>query len=130
MPAWCLLLSGQSEKRTMQKASASLVPLHWVGLGCATLIVASGGISGCAKSSALSVAAGLLFCGVSSLGAYQLSQDPMNIWVFLAISGTLNGIIGLRFHYSGWIRPVVLNLSASLLTVTKFGISVLNRLRP
>lgn len=113
----------------MQKASAPLVPLHWVGLGCATLIVASGGISGCARSSALSAAAGLLFCGLSSLGAYQLSQDPMNIWVFLAISGTLKGIIGLRFHYSGWMRPVGLILGARLLTVTKLGISVLNRLR-
>ncbi|XP_032717293.1 transmembrane protein 14C-like [Lontra canadensis] len=109
----------------MQKASGPLVPLHWVGLGCATL-VASGRFSGCAKSSALSSAAGLLG-GLASLGAYQLSQDLRNIWVFLVISGTLNGIIGMRFHHSGWIRPVGLILGASLLTVTKLGISVLNR---
>lgn len=30
-----------------------------------------------------SLAAGLLFGGLAGLGAYQLSQDPRNVWVFL-----------------------------------------------
>ncbi|XP_045859900.1 transmembrane protein 14C-like [Meles meles] len=110
----------------MQKASGPLVPLHWIGLRCAAL-VASGRIIGCANASVLSLAAGLLLGGLASLGAYQLSQDLRNIWVFLAISGNLNGIIGMRFHHSGWIMPVGLILGASLLMVTKLGISVLNR---
>ncbi|VCW67860.1 unnamed protein product [Gulo gulo] len=121
-----MFLSGPSEKRTIQKASGPLEPLHCIGLSCAAL-VASGGITGCAKASVLSLAAGLLLGGLASLGAHQLSQYPRNIWVFLAISGTLNGIIGMRFHHSGWIRPVGLILGASLLMVTKLGISVLNR---
>lgn len=32
-----------------------------------------------------SLAAGLLFGGLAGLGAYQLSQDPRNIWVFLGM---------------------------------------------
>lgn len=30
-----------------------------------------------------SLAAGLFFGGLAGLGAYQLSQDPRNVWVFL-----------------------------------------------
>ena len=62
-----MLLSGQREKRTMQKDSGPLLPLHWTGLGSAVL-VASGGIVGYAKaSSVLSLAAGLPPCGLASL---------------------------------------------------------------
>lgn len=37
-----------------------------------------------------SLAAGLLFGGLAGLGAYQLSQDPRNIWVFLGKSASLS----------------------------------------
>lgn len=37
-----------------------------------------------------SLAAGLLFGGLAGLGAYQLSQDPRNIWVFLGMSASLS----------------------------------------
>nr|XP_058933764.1 transmembrane protein 14C isoform X1 [Kogia breviceps] len=68
----------------MQKDSGPLVPLHWIGFGYAAL-VASGGIIGYARAGSVpSLAAGLLFGGLAGLGAYQLSQDPRNIWVFLA----------------------------------------------
>uniref|UniRef100_A0A667HVF9 Transmembrane protein 14C n=1 Tax=Lynx canadensis TaxID=61383 RepID=A0A667HVF9_LYNCA len=68
----------------MQKDSGPLVPLHWIGFGYAAL-VASGGIIGYAKAGSVpSLAAGLLFGSLAGLGAYQLSQDPRNIWVFLA----------------------------------------------
>uniref|UniRef100_A0A8D1QWG8 Transmembrane protein 14C n=1 Tax=Sus scrofa TaxID=9823 RepID=A0A8D1QWG8_PIG len=71
----------------MQKDSGPLVPLHWIGFGYAAL-VASGGIIGYAKAGSVpSLAAGLLFGGLAGLGAYQLSQDPRNIWVFLGTSG-------------------------------------------
>ena len=77
------------------------VPLHWIGFGNAAL-VASGRIIGCAKAGGVpSLAAGLLFSSFAGLGAYHLSQDPGNIWVFLATSGTLADIMGIRFCHSG-----------------------------
>ncbi|KAK7823675.1 hypothetical protein U0070_003327, partial [Myodes glareolus] len=59
------------------------VPLHYLGFGYAAL-VATGGIIGYAKAGSVpSLAAGLFFGGLAGLGAYQLSQDPRNVWVFL-----------------------------------------------
>ncbi|XP_032264224.1 transmembrane protein 14C-like [Phoca vitulina] len=113
----------------MHKDSGPLVPSVWIGFGYAAR-GASGGIIGYAKADSFpSLAAGLLLGGVVGPGAYQLSQDPRNIWVFLAVSGTLAGITGMRFHHSGWVMPVGLIAGASLLTVTKLGINVLNRPR-
>ncbi|XP_023613156.1 transmembrane protein 14C isoform X1 [Myotis lucifugus] len=97
----------------MQKDSGPLVPLHWIGFGYAAL-VASGGIIGYAKAGSVpSLAAGLLFGGLAGLGAYQLSQDPRNIWVFLVTSGTLAGIMGMRFYHSGKFMPAGLIAGAS-----------------
>ncbi|XP_035579776.1 transmembrane protein 14C-like [Zalophus californianus] len=111
----------------MQKDSDPLMPLLWIGFGYAAL-VASGGIIGYAKADGVpSLAAGLLLRGLVGPGTYQLSQDPRNIWLFLAISGTLAGIMGMRFHHSGCVMPVGLITGANLLTVTKLGINVLNR---
>ncbi|XP_030867920.2 transmembrane protein 14C-like [Gorilla gorilla gorilla] len=85
--------------------TGSVVPLHWFGFGYAAL-VASGGIIGYVKAGSVpSLAAGLLFGSLAGLGAYQLSQDPRNIWVFLATSGTLAGIMGMRFYHSGKFMP-------------------------
>lgn len=82
------------------------VSLHWIGFGCATL-VASGGLIGSAKAGSVpSLAAGLLFRSLAGLSAYQLSRDPGNIWIFLATSGTLAGIIVMRFYHSGKFLPV------------------------
>ena len=49
--------------------------------------------------SVLSLLAGLVFSSLAGLGAYQLSQDPWNIWVFLATSGTLAGTMGMRVYH-------------------------------
>ncbi|CAD7684507.1 unnamed protein product [Nyctereutes procyonoides] len=65
--------------------------------------------------SVLSLLAGLVFSSLAGLGAYQLSQDPWNIWVFL--------ILSLKK-----CMPIGLITGASLLMVTKLGISMLNRL--
>ncbi|CAO2595838.1 Transmembrane protein 14C [Lemmus lemmus] len=99
----------------MQKDSGPLVPLHYLGFGYAAL-VATGGIIGYAKAGSVpSLAAGLFFGGLAGLGAYQLSQDPRNVWVFLATSGTLAGIMGMRFYNSGKFMPAGLIAGARYL---------------
>uniref|UniRef100_A0A452SBD4 Transmembrane protein 14C n=1 Tax=Ursus americanus TaxID=9643 RepID=A0A452SBD4_URSAM len=115
----------------MQKDSGPPVPLQWIGFDYAAL-VASGGIIGYAKArSVRSLAAGILLSGLAGLGAYQLPQDPRNIWVFLMISGTLVGIMGMRFHRSGWIMPATLIAGTSLLMVAKLRIKLdTERLQP
>nr|XP_019800729.2 synaptonemal complex protein 2-like isoform X2 [Tursiops truncatus] len=98
----------------MEKDSGPLVPIHWIGFGYAAL-VASGGIIGYARAGSVpSLAAGLLFGGLAGLGAYQLSQDPRNIWLFLVTSGTLAGIMGMRFYHSGKFMPAGLIAGARL----------------
>ncbi|XP_054984364.1 transmembrane protein 14C [Sorex araneus] len=110
----------------MKGDAGPLVPIHWIGFGYAAL-VASGGIIGYAKAGSVpSLAAGLLFGGLAGLGAYQLAQDPRNIWVSLVASGTLAGIMGMRFYNSGKFMPAGLIAGASLLMVAKLGVSVLN----
>uniref|UniRef100_A0AAF6YP69 Transmembrane protein 14C n=1 Tax=Bos taurus TaxID=9913 RepID=A0AAF6YP69_BOVIN len=74
-----------------------------------------------------SLAAGLLFGGLAGLGSYQLSQDPKNIWLFLVTSGTLAGIMGMRFYNSRKFMPAGLIAGASLLMVVKLGISALSK---
>uniref|UniRef100_A0A8C6C2T0 Transmembrane protein 14C n=1 Tax=Monodon monoceros TaxID=40151 RepID=A0A8C6C2T0_MONMO len=111
----------------MQKDSGPLVPLRWIGFGCVAL-VASGGIIGYAKAGSVpSLAARLLLGGLVGLGAYQLSQDPRNIWVFLVTSGTLAGIMGMRFYHSGKCMPAALIAGASLRMVARLGISALGK---
>ena len=111
----------------MPKDSGPLVPLHWLGFGYAAL-VASGGITGYAKAGSVpSLAAGLLFGGLAGLGSYQLSQDLKNIWLFLVTSGTLAGIMGMRFYNSRKFMPAGLIAGASLLMVIKLGISALSK---
>uniref|UniRef100_A0A9L0S6T2 Transmembrane protein 14C n=1 Tax=Equus caballus TaxID=9796 RepID=A0A9L0S6T2_HORSE len=117
----------------MQKDSSPLVPLHWIGFGYAAL-VASGGITGYAKAGSVpSLAAGLLFGGLAGLGAYQLSQDQRNIWGFLATSGTLAGIMGMRIagaslltaFDSCWLMLSLLSVSVGKITRgKKLGINV------
>ncbi|KAG8507710.1 Transmembrane protein 14C [Galemys pyrenaicus] len=103
-----------AQRKDTMHDSGPLVPLHWIGFGYAAL-VASGGIIGYAKAGSVpSLAAGLLFGGLAGLGAYQLSQDPRNVWVFLATSGTLAGIMGIRFYNSGKFMPAGLIAGARL----------------
>nr|XP_045013812.1 transmembrane protein 14C-like [Jaculus jaculus] len=114
----------------MQKDTSPLVPLHYFGFGYAAL-VATGGITGYAKAASVpSLAAGLFFGSLAGLGAYQLSQDPSNVWAFLATSGTLAGIMGMQFYNSGKFMPAGLIAGASLLMVAKLGISLLSTPHP
>uniref|UniRef100_A0A3Q2W8N5 Transmembrane protein 14C n=1 Tax=Haplochromis burtoni TaxID=8153 RepID=A0A3Q2W8N5_HAPBU len=89
--------------------------VDWVGYGYATL-VASGGVIGYVKAGSVpSLAAGLLFGGFAGFGAYQVSNDPKNVWVSLAASGALTGIMGKRFYGSRKFMP------AGLMAVARLG---------
>ncbi|KAM3860246.1 transmembrane protein 14C [Diretmus argenteus] len=105
----------------------SNMSVDWVGYGYAGL-VASGGVMGYVKAGSVpSLAAGLLFGGLAGVGAYQISNDPQNIWVSLATSGTLAGIMGKRFYGSRKFMPAGLVAGASLLMLGKLGMAVLQK---
>uniref|UniRef100_A0ABM5GAP9 Transmembrane protein 14C n=1 Tax=Pogona vitticeps TaxID=103695 RepID=A0ABM5GAP9_9SAUR len=71
-----------------------------------------------------SLAAGLVFGGLAGLGAYRLSENPKDIWLSLIASGTLAGIMGMRFYNSGKIMPAGLIAAASLLMVGRLGLKM------
>ncbi|KAM9839204.1 transmembrane protein 14C isoform 2-T4 [Aulostomus maculatus] len=101
--------------------------VDWVGYGYAAL-VASGGVIGYVKAASVpSLAAGLLFGGAAGFGAYQISNDPNNIWVSLVTSGALTGIMGKRFYGSRKFMPAGLMAGASLLMVGKLSLALLNK---
>ncbi|KAM3593564.1 uncharacterized protein V6R79_015541 [Siganus canaliculatus] len=101
--------------------------VDWVGYGYAAL-VASGGVIGYVKAGSVpSLAAGLLFGGLAGFGAYQISNDPNNIWVSLATSGALTGVMGKRFYGSRKFMPAGLMAGASLLMVGKLSMALLQK---
>ncbi|KAL4682697.1 hypothetical protein H8957_006639 [Semnopithecus entellus] len=109
----------------MEKSPFPLVPLHWFGFGYTALVV-SGGIVGYVKTGRVpSLAAGLLFGSLAGLGSYQMSQDPRNVWLFLAATSVTFGVMGLRSYYYGKVMPVGLIAGASLLMATKVGVRML-----
>ncbi|XP_012054213.1 PREDICTED: transmembrane protein 14C [Atta cephalotes] len=100
------------------------MPIDYAAFAYA-IAVAGGGVLGYVKSSSIpSLAAGLLFGSVLGYGAYQTSQDPTNVAVFLGTSTTLGGLMGYRFYNSGKIMPagVIAILSAVMVvrTVTRY----------
>ncbi|TKS87911.1 transmembrane protein 14C isoform X1 [Larimichthys crocea] len=105
----------------------SNMSVDWVGYGYAAL-VASGGVVGYVKAGSVpSLAAGLLFGGLAGFGAYQISNDPTNVWVSLATSGALTGVMGKRFYGSRKFMPAGLMAGASLLMVAKLGVTLLQK---
>ncbi|KAM4718971.1 transmembrane protein 14C isoform 2-T3 [Anableps anableps] len=101
--------------------------VDWIGYGYATL-VASGGVVGYVKAGSVpSLAAGLLFGGLAGFGAYQISNDPNNVWVSLATSGALSAIMGKRFYGSRKFMPAGLMAGASLLMVGKLSLTFLQK---
>nr|XP_039318540.1 transmembrane protein 14B-like [Saimiri boliviensis boliviensis] len=110
----------------MEKGFTPIVPLYWFGYGY-TALVASGGIFGYVKTGRVpSLVVGLLFGSLAGLGSYQLSQDPRNVWLFLAAtSGTFASVMALRSYYYGKVMPVGLIAGASLLMVAKVGARML-----
>ncbi|KAL6256865.1 hypothetical protein P5V15_011800 [Pogonomyrmex californicus] len=88
-------------------------------------VVAGGGVLGYVKSNSIpSLAAGLLFGSILGYGAYQTSQDPTNVAVFLGTSTALGGLMGYRFYNSGKIMPagIIAVISAAMIirTVTRY----------
>ncbi|XP_037549733.1 transmembrane protein 14C isoform X2 [Nematolebias whitei] len=101
--------------------------VDWVGFGYATLI-ASGGVVGYVKAGSVpSLAAGLLFGGLAGFGAYQISNDPKNVWVSLGTSGALAGLMGKRFYASRKFMPAGLMAAASLLMMGKLSVTLLQK---
>ncbi|XP_024910290.1 transmembrane protein 14C isoform X1 [Cynoglossus semilaevis] len=106
---------------------ASNMSVDWAGYGYAAL-VASGGVIGYVKAGSVpSLAAGLLFGSLAGFGAYQTSNDPNNVWVSLATSGALAGLMGKRFYGSRKFMPAGLMAGASLLMVAKLSVALLQK---
>ncbi|XP_011148654.1 transmembrane protein 14C [Harpegnathos saltator] len=87
--------------------------------------VAGGGILGYVKSNSIpSLGAGLLFGSVLGYGAYQTSQDPTNVAIFLGTSTVLGSLMGYRYYNTGKIMPagMIATLSAIMIirTVTRY----------
>ncbi|XP_031846208.1 transmembrane protein 14C [Nomia melanderi] len=73
--------------------------------------IAVGGVIGYVKSASIpSLGAGLLFGSILGYGAYQVSEDPTNIGVFLGASTTLGGMMGYRYYNSGKFMPGIIAL--------------------
>lgn len=101
--------------------------VDWLGFGYAAL-VASGGLVGYAKAGSVpSLAAGLFFGSLAGLGAYQLSQDPNNVWISLITSGTLTAVMGTRFYNSGKFMPAGLIAGVSLLMVGRLALKMMEK---
>ncbi|XP_006634531.1 transmembrane protein 14C [Lepisosteus oculatus] len=101
--------------------------VDWIGFGYAALVT-SGGIIGYVKAGSVpSLAAGLVFGGLAGLGAYQMSHNPKNVWISLAASGTLAGVMGMRFYNSGKFMPAGLIAGASLLMLGRIGMKMLQK---
>ncbi|KAF7659502.1 hypothetical protein LDENG_00296870 [Lucifuga dentata] len=121
-----LILSRQTDAHLSIK-KVSNMSVDWVGYGYAAL-VSSGGVIGYVKAGSVpSLAAGLLFGGIAGFGAYQISNDPQNIWVSLATSGALAAIMGKRFYGSRRFMPAGLMAGASLLMVGKLSLTLLEK---
>ncbi|XP_032537428.1 transmembrane protein 14C-like isoform X2 [Chiroxiphia lanceolata] len=101
--------------------------VDWFGFGYAALVT-SGGLIGYVKAGSVpSLAAGLFFGGLAGLGAYQLSQNPNNIWLSLITSGTLSAIMGTRFYNSRKFMPAGLIAGVSLLMVGRLALKMLEK---
>ncbi|KAM6350505.1 transmembrane protein 14C-like isoform 1-T1 [Podargus strigoides] len=78
-------------------------------------------------SSVPSLAAGLFFGSLAGLGAYQLSQNPSNVWISLITSGTLTAVMGTRFYNSGKFMPAGLIAGVSLLMVGRLALKMVEK---
>ena len=68
-----------------------------------------------------SLAAGLIFGSLATLGAYQISQDSKNMHIALGTSIILLGVMGNRFYRSKKFMPAGLVAGLSLLQASRLG---------
>lgn len=88
--------------------------------------VAAGGVLGYVKAgSMVSLIMGLLSGSVLGVGAYQVSQNPKNLYLSLGTSAVLAGIMGMRYMKSGKVMPAGLVAGISLLFVVRYGVRAL-----
>ncbi|KAL5022337.1 hypothetical protein ScPMuIL_001492 [Solemya velum] len=93
--------------------------VDWVSAAYA-VTVAAGGIIGYVKAgSIISMAMGLASGALMGFGVYQMSHDPKNITLSLAVSGILLALMGYRYMNSGKIMPAGLVASLSLMMVIR-----------
>ncbi|KAI9254827.1 transmembrane protein 14C [Sporodiniella umbellata] len=84
-------------------------------------IVFAGGLIGFFKAGSVpSLAAGALFGGLASLGAYQVSQDAQNVALGLGVSLVLLVVMGARFYRGRKVMPAGLVSLLSLLMVIRY----------
>ncbi|XP_037069191.1 transmembrane protein 14C-like [Pollicipes pollicipes] len=89
---------------------------------CFAAIVAAGGVMGYARAGSLmSLVAGLGFGAALGVGAQQVSDDPSNLHLSLAVSAILLAVMGARFRRSGKMMPAGLVTAISLLFVVRYG---------
>ncbi|KFP03451.1 Transmembrane protein 14C, partial [Calypte anna] len=74
-----------------------------------------------------SLAAGLFFGSLAGLGAYEITQNPNNVWISLITSGTLTAVMGTRFYNSGKFMPAGLIAGVSLLMVGRLALKMLEK---
>ncbi|XP_055509444.1 transmembrane protein 14C-like [Leucoraja erinacea] len=107
--------------------AAAAAGTDWPGFGYAAL-VAAGGLLGYVKAGSVpSLAAGLLFGTAAGIGAYQITQNPKNVWLSLVVSGTLTGIMGMRFYNSRKFMPAGLVAGLSILMVGRLGLKMMGK---
>ncbi|XP_021241830.1 transmembrane protein 14C-like isoform X1 [Numida meleagris] len=115
------------ERMRLKQIHIFSMAVDWIGFGYAALVT-SGGLIGYAKAGSVpSLAAGLLFGSLAGLGAYQLSQNPSNVWISLITSGTLTAVMGTRFYNSGKFMPAGLIAGVSLLMVGRLALKMVEK---
>lgn len=69
-----------------------------------------------------SLAAGLVFGGALTYGAYQMSGQPPNYVPQLVTSSILAGVMGYRFYNSGKIMPAGMVCILSVAIIAKIAL--------
>ncbi|KAM7408837.1 hypothetical protein PAMA_002522 [Pampus argenteus] len=91
--------------------------IDWIGFSYAAAIVFGGFMGYKRKGSVMSLMAGLVFGGLSTYGAYNVSRDPSDIKVLMFASGVLSVVMGMRYKKSGKLMPAGIMAGLSLFMV-------------
>uniref|UniRef100_UPI0037E7E0C0 transmembrane protein 14A n=1 Tax=Semicossyphus pulcher TaxID=241346 RepID=UPI0037E7E0C0 len=91
--------------------------VDWIGFGYAAALAFGGFMGYKRKGSVMSLMAGLVFGGLSAVGAYNISQDSKDIKISLLSAGVLSLVMGMRYKKSGKLMPAGIMSGLSLLMV-------------